>query len=170
MSLIVVAGAAAIVLLLAHNAAFAPAIDAGGPDIVSFELARTPERAEEILDGWGRAGREGAEQAIKIDFGFLVAYSISLGLACTAVASRVKDRWRRFGRLLGWSVPVAGALDGIENLALLRVIDGYHSGAVGSTSPLVAAVVASIKFAIVYVAIGYVVAGVAKLALQRRRG
>lgn len=160
MVLMVIAAIAAIWLLREHDKAFAPALDQSGTTILAFEFATTPDRAEEILDGWGRAGRAGAEQSIRIDFAFIVAYACLISLGTATVASW-KTGWRaRLGWWLAGLVIVAGLLDVIENVLLLRVIDGYHQGAIGGTAPALAAGAAGIKFSIVIVASLYIMVGV----------
>lgn len=159
----VVAAVAAVWLMIEHDAALAPAVDESGTGIVAFEFAGSPDRAEEILDSWGRAGRAGAEQAIKIDYGFLVAYSVLLALATAAIAERSTGPAARAGWWLSGLALVAGGLDAIENTLLLRVVDGYHSGSIGGTATTWAAVAAGIKFAIVIVAGLYVLFGLIRM-------
>jgi hypothetical protein len=158
--LMVIAAVAAIWLLREQDTAFAPALEESGTTIVAFEFAATPDRAEEILDGWGRAGRPGAEQSIRIDFAFLAAYAVLISLGTATVASW-KTGWRaRLGWWLAGLVIVAGLLDAIENVLLLRVIDGYHQGAIGGTATALAAAAAGLKFLIVIVASLYIMVGV----------
>ncbi len=173
-SIIVVAAIAMAWLTWQMNGAMAPAVDDSDFGIVDFELAGTPDQAVEILDDWGRDGREGAEQAIRIDFAYLVAYSLLLTLACASVAIILGERgWVRTARA-GWRLaalsPLAGVLDGVENIALLRVLGGYESGTVIASATQVANVAASAKFAIVMVGFAFVIIAVVGLAATRTRG
>jgi hypothetical protein len=169
LALMAAAALAAIVLSVQHRAAFKPALDSGGPGIVEFEMAGSPERAEEILDGWGVVGREAAERAIGIDYGFLVAYSLFLALATATVAARLSGSWKGVGIALAWLSLLAGLLDAVENTALLYVIRAYRSGSIGSLAPTVAAQAAGAKFAIVLLAGAYVLGGLVALTVQRFR-
>ncbi len=151
-ALIVAAAVAAIWLMFLHDDALAPAVEKSGTGIVAFEFAATPERAEEILDGWGRAGRAGAEKAIRIDYAFIVAYTVLIGLGTATMARRATGTRARLGWWLAGLMLVAGALDAMENTLLLRVIDGYHEGTIGDTATRLAAVAAGAKFTIVIAA------------------
>jgi len=161
-------------LLIQHERAMEPAKDSSGTDIVAFEFAGTPERAREILDEWGTEGRAGATRAIKIDYGFLIAYAVFLSLAVGGLAAGVGKRTRAWAESLGWRLVglalVAGALDAIENTALLRVLDAYQSSGISGLATLTAAVAASVKFLIVAAAVAYLLIGSLLVLARPRRG
>jgi hypothetical protein len=97
---------------------------AGGPGIIPFELAG-PRRSAEILRRWGTDGQRAARASLILDFPFLVAYT-TLGLRLTGQATdALGARWPRLARL-GPAVAAvqvaAGALDAVENSALLGVV------------------------------------------------
>lgn len=120
--------------------------------IVSFELARTGGVATAILASWSEAARVTARTSLLVDYLFLVAYPASLWLGCRAVAARVQDRWPRVAIMavaLGWGAVVAGALDAVENAALLMQL----SEGASATMAGVAFWSASAKFALVLVAL-----------------
>jgi hypothetical protein len=161
-------------LLLVHQErAMEPARDSSGTDIVAFEFAGMPERAREILDEWGAEGRAGATRAIKIDYAFLIAYAVFLSLAVGSLAAGVGKRTRAWAESLGWGlagmVLVAGALDAIENTALLRVLDTHRSGGISGLATLTAAAAASVKFLIVAGAVMYLVIGSISLLISSLR-
>jgi hypothetical protein len=134
--------------------------DSGGPGIVAFELAGSSDRAEEILGEWGEGGQDAARVSLIVDYPYLVAYSIFLAVACTVGSERLArrgfERLARAGLAIGWGAVAAGALDAIENAALLRVIDGHTE-----VLPAVALVAAIGKFALAAVAVVYAIAGAA---------
>jgi hypothetical protein len=169
LGLMAVAALAAVVLSIQHNAAFRPALANGGPGIVDFEFSGSPERAAEILDGWGETGQDAAERAIGIDYGFLVAYSVFLALATAGVAAHASGGWRGVGIALSWLSLFAGLLDAIENTALLYVIDSYRSRGVGSLAPTIAAQAAGAKFAIILLAIAYLLGALLVVVVRRLR-
>ena len=157
----IVAGVIGLWLTLAMNQAMRPAVENSAFGIVDFELAGTPEQAVVILDAWGAEGREGAEQAIKLDYGYLVAYSVLLALACGTVALGAATReWHRTERA-AWRLaalsPVAGLLDAVENTALLNVLGQYGSGGAIGSSAAIADAVAALKFGIVVAAFAFVI-------------
>jgi hypothetical protein len=136
----------------------------GGPGIIPFELAGTPERARRILDAWGDDGRAAARASLLLDFPFLVAYT---GFNVAAVGTE-SERLRRAGarRLARAGGPVAvaqvvaGACDAVENTALLGVLTGRDE-----RLPAVAAGFARAKFALLGVGWAYALLA---LALARR--
>lgn len=170
-ALIVVAAVAVAWLSLEMDKSMQPAVDDSEFGIVSFEFARTPERATEILDDWRLAGREGARQAIKIDYGFLVAYSVLLAVASGSVAMASARRSWAPAQRAGWALAglslVAGLLDAVENAALLNTLDRYDSADISSLATVLASTAAAVKFAIVLAAIIYLVVVLAAIASAR---
>jgi hypothetical protein len=138
--------------------------EASPAGIVAFELAGDPARAGRILDAWGSEGRRAAVRSLRLDFVFLAAYAPGLALLCAAAADRaVSLRSRLLATWLAWGQLAAGALDAIENLALLRVLGGNPSDA----WPALAAACAWLKFALVGAGLAYLSASAA-LFLRRR--
>lgn len=162
---LIVSGVALVALLLA----MAPAeeqMQESGPGIVAFELAGSQDRADEILAEWGEDGQDAAREQLLIDFAFLVAYGTFLVLAVAAIRDRVGRRGRpRLAAIGAVIVPfgaLAAACDAVENGCLLAVLDGA-----GPAFPLLAAIFAAIKFALLAAAISYLVVGLA-LSLRAR--
>jgi hypothetical protein len=137
-----------------------------GPGIVPFELAGSQERADEILAEWGDAGRDAAREQLLIDFAFLIAYGTFLVLAVAAVRDRLGRRGRpRLAAVGAVVVPfgaIAAAFDAAENACLLAVL-----GESGSAFPTLATIFAAAKFALLAVAIVYLLVGIA-LSLRAR--
>jgi hypothetical protein len=164
---LIAAGIATVLLLLAMSPSDRRMQDTGGPGIVPFELAGSQERADEILAEWGEEGQDAARESLWIDFGFLVAYGTLLTLLLGLARDVSADRgWRRLAAVGAALVPlgvlVAG-FDALENICLLLVLDGA-----GSAFPLLATVFAACKFALLAIAIGYLL--VAAAAWLRVRG
>ena len=132
--------------------------DTGGPGIVPFELSGGQGRADEILAEWGEEGQDAARESLWIDFGFLLAYGtfLTLALAATRDLARRRD-WRRLAAI-GVVVVSFGALgaafDALENICLLLTI-----GEAGAAFPVLATIFATCKFALLAVAIAYLLAG-----------
>jgi hypothetical protein len=118
----------------------------GGPGIIPFELAGTATKAEAIMARWGEGGQRAARQSMWLDFGYMSSYGILLGLL-------VDRRRRRRGHPTWLPALAAGAVagDAVEGVALLRVLDRRDVAANARR----AQVAASIKFAILAVALGY---------------
>ena len=132
--------------------------DSGGPGIVPFEVAGTEDEAEDILEEWGEDGQDDARVSVVVDFGYLIAYSIFLAVACTIASERFErrgmERFAGVGPLLGWAMFAAGAFDAIENVAMLRVLDDHIA-----TWPGVALYAAIPKFSLAGLGLAYVIAG-----------
>jgi hypothetical protein len=139
-----VAGLSAVLLVIG-----APMAE-HGHSILAFEFSGGAGDAERILRDWGDEGRDAAELSLLLDFAFLLAYSTFLFVANAA-------RWARGAAVL------AGACDAVENVALLLVLDDRTGG-----WPVVAQTFATIKFAAVAVAVGGVLARVARWVRGRR--
>lgn len=142
--------------------------DTGGPGIIPFELAWSSERAAEILADWGEDGQDAARLSLWIDFPYLVAYAAFFSLAVTALRDAARRRgWRRYARpgAAIAALPVAAAVfDAVENINLLLVLGGNAD----SAAPTIATLFALAKFAALAVAQLYLLAGLIRLAANRR--
>ena len=144
-------------------------VDAGGPGIVGFELAGSEHRATEILAEWGDDGIDAAKASLWLDYAYIVAYGTFLVLA--AAATRELAERRGWERLAAFGLPVmtfaaaAAAFDAIEDVGLLLAVN-QHGGAL---APRLAQVCAILKFALLAITIGYLLAGLAMRVRWRRR-
>jgi hypothetical protein len=143
--------------------------DAGGPGIVSFELAFTEERAAEIRADWGEEGMDAARTSLRVDFAYLFAYGALLLLAVMATSANARRRsWRRLAALGSPAMIAAIAaplFDAIENVWLLISLEGEG----GEVAPLLGGAFACLKFAALAAALLYVLAGLAARLRDRRR-
>jgi hypothetical protein len=101
--------------------------DAAPLGIVSFELAGSATRAQEMVESWGPEGRMAAALIQGIDYLYLVVYSVFLMLAGLSLADRLRSSQPGFAallRALALLMPLAGALDAVENFALIRLLWG----------------------------------------------
>jgi hypothetical protein len=125
-----------------------------GKEIVAFELAKTPDRARAILQGFANEMKIGlVEQSLYLDCVFLLLYGSALFVGCryaTELARQVgiQPGWVRIGNGLSWLGIVALLADAIENTALLRQLP---PGTVTVVTAQVAWVMASLKFVSVIV-------------------
>jgi pimeloyl-ACP methyl ester carboxylesterase len=142
---------------------------AGGHGIIDFELAGKLAYSRRIVEFWGHDGRRAARLSLGFDYGYLIAYGAFWALAVAAIRDMARRRgWRRFARIAAVLValPVAAAaFDAVENAGLLLAL-GRHGGA---TAPRVAAICATTKFALIDVAILFVIVALVRRGLERRR-
>jgi hypothetical protein len=155
---LIASGIATVLLLLAMSPAEDRMTDTGGPGMIPFELTGGQHRADEILAEWGEKGQDAARESLWIDFGFLLAYGTFLTLALRAVRDRAGERhWGRLHTLGGtvvWFGAIGAAFDALENVCLLLTLDGS-----GAAFPLLATTFAACKFALLAMAIAYLLVG-----------
>jgi hypothetical protein len=104
--------------------------------IVSFEFAGSAANAQRILDSWGQIAVWAAVRQTWIDFLYIPAYALTLALACGLSVFRWNKRgrgWAWLGVALAWGAFAAGALDIVENVAMLIQL---NSGANDSLASL----------------------------------
>lgn len=96
--------------------------------IVLFEMAREKGEAQKIINKWGEnpsldlLGE--AKRQLKLDFLFIAVYVVILMYGWFLVSEKADNKFIASGALiLGWAMLFAGILDGIENLALLRMLN-----------------------------------------------
>jgi hypothetical protein len=152
--------AVAIVALLAAMNPAEQRMTDHGPGMVPFELAGSADRSQEIQEEWGEDGRDAARQQLWIDYGFMLAYGAFLVLAAAATRDLARSRgWLRLVAVGALAVPaggIAAGCDAIENACLLLTLGGA-----GSWAPVAATIFATAKFALLVVAIAYILAGLA---------
>ena len=148
---------AAAAFALANAAVFAPLAACerrmkatGGPGIIPFELAGTPERSQRMLDTWGEEGRAAARTSLLLDFPYLVTYSGLGVIGCLAAADAFDDAGlaplAAAGGAMAAAQVAAGVLDAAENTTLLLILREGTSG----RRPALARAFARAKFALLY--------------------
>jgi hypothetical protein len=96
-----------------------------GKEIVAYELAKTPDRANAMLREFVTAGKiDLVRKSLYLDFVFLLLYGSALFVGCRYAANLVArvgtPHWVRIGHGIAWLGIVALLADAIENVALLR--------------------------------------------------
>jgi hypothetical protein len=130
---------------------------AGGPGIIPFELAGTPERAEAIMALWGADGQRAARWSTWLDFGYMLNY----GALTATLVDRARHQFGHPPAVAAMVVPAVAA-DALEGLSLLKVL-GHNDIATYSRRARTAALS---KFAVLGVTLLYTVA--AAVATQVR--
>jgi hypothetical protein len=134
--------------------------------IVELELMRTTSKAQELLALLAGDGIDAARTSIYLDFPFLILYGATLSAACVLVAARASEKgmdlFEGLGKALAPVAVIAAALDALENVALLVVLDGHPD----QPWPGLAFAFASVKFVLLGVVVLFVLGGL--LATRRR--
>jgi hypothetical protein len=128
--------------------------------IVSFEIAATPERAQQMLDSWNTNARTRAAFIQGLDFLFPWVYSSALALGCSMAGDVLRSRklpLAGLGNALAWGQWAAAGFDYIENVALVILLFGTAA----SPWPQIAALCAGIKFVLIFLGLAYAFYGLA---------
>lgn len=127
--------------------------------VVALELALTPARAIALIGAWPADGIAVAQRALWLDFVYIALYASGLAAACTLIARHGAGAWAAWGRRLVPLPLVAGALDVIENVNLLLVLNRAGTGeAALRPFTTVAALCATIKFALIAITLLFLLA------------
>ncbi len=123
-----------------------------------YEFAGTPSRADAIIRYWRKHGLvEHVIRNLHLDFLFLAAYSTFLAYGCFIASHTIKQKcWRQAGTVLMYGQWAAGTFDIIENFALIRML---YADIPVMPFPLVAFVMAGLKFSLIIVGLVYSVIG-----------
>jgi hypothetical protein len=121
-------------LALLAGAAMLPALRTmadHGASVFAFESAGSVSRSQEIVAGWGSAGKRAMWWQLALDTPFLIGYGLFLAGACAAVARRARGagmpKLERAAALAAWFGPIAAAADFLQNIALALVLRGSAS-------------------------------------------
>ena len=126
---------------------------------LQLQFAWSAERVDAIPADWGAAGRERVRLGIYADFLYLAGYaSLMAALVGRVAAPRAtgSPAWLSLGRPLAQAQWLAGALDAVENLLLLGILNDALNPAPAMWISLMAAV----KFALVLAGVVYLMAAV----------
>ena len=109
-----------VVLTVALQAVNAPLKTPAAPQgIVSYEFAGTATVAQSILDSWDAGAKVNAGFSLGLDYLYMPAYALTIGLACVW-AARVLGGRRRWvgslGRVLAFGLGLAALLDATGEL------------------------------------------------------
>lgn len=138
-----------------------PAMGQMGTRVSIFDLQfmRTSANAVEKVALLGPSGVDAAQMTHYLDLLYLFTYAVALSAACVVVAARAADRGRTqlaaLGPRIAWLAVAAAALDAVEDVAILLVLDGQT----GQPWPAIAFGSSVVKFALLAVVIVYLIAG-----------
>jgi len=159
--------AATLLIYIAIGLVSAPLINATAQTgIVSFELAGTWERAQQILTSWDEYARRYAAFSLGFDYLFILAYAFTLALACALAGEALRERaWtlgNRSGLFAGAAI-LAALFDAVENLGLsLILLESY-----GSPWPQIARFCAFAKVLLLFVCMVYAFLGLVVFLVGR---
>lgn len=151
---------------------------AAPPDIVALQTAGSPARAEYVIDTYRGVlmgagprstwqpfnpsiqggGKRRAAENTRFDFLFIPCYVLALGLGCAWTAAEFRkvkqDGPARLADRIALLQPLAGLLDGIENVGLLTMLGGRFG-----SWPAITALLAWVKIVLVTLGLAVFLAG-----------
>jgi len=158
-----------LVVILGMQLSGAPLKTEAAPGgIVSFELVGTFEGSQQIINSWQGSTMLYAGINMGLDFLFITLYSITIAWGCGLISARLPASWSFFksaGTWLGYGVLLAALLDIIENISLIKILQGSQSHLL----PQLANWCATPKFILVFLALLYLLIGVYPVLQQARQ-
>jgi len=134
----------------------APLRTAAAPSgIVSFELAWDSDTAHNIINSWDSNGLLFAAFGLGLDYLFMPAYALALSLGILLMMNGRTGWVLQVSAWMGWGIFAAALLDAVENYALWIEL----TGTVVSPYPEIAALCASVKFALLIAGLLTIAAG-----------
>ncbi len=126
--------------------------------IITFEFARNAHQAGQIISSWSLPARLSAAFGLGLDYLFMPAYALTLGLATLWAAEQWPlSIWRRLGNWLGWGIWLAAACDALENVGLYAALQGYGN----DSSVAIVYTLVNIKFGLLLLGLVYALLGLA---------
>ena len=127
--------------------------------ILNLELAFNSSNTATVLNAWAPNETVDniavAEKNTWLDFIFIFFYPIFLFLGSKAISGSFRGWFGRVGKLIAKGAIIAGLLDVVENTGMLLTLSGKGSG----TIALCTSGSSSIKWALVLLAVLYVITG-----------
>ncbi len=120
--------------------------------IIDLERAGTPAKAFNIISAWQPNLVALARQQIYVDFLFLFSYGIFLYSLCLYVSKWYRGSWKNAGKWIGIAMLVAAFFDAVENILILKTLNG----SLGKELVASTYMFASVKFLLVGFGILYV--------------
>jgi hypothetical protein len=149
------AALAALIMLVFGITGMPLNTDAAPYGIVSFEIAGSVARAEQIISSWDAPARERATFSLGLDFLFIPIYAGAVILGIQLAADKIQ------GRLIAWrswliaALLLAALLDIVENIALLAILFQSPSAPL----PSIARLCALLKFTLIIIGVIYALFG-----------
>jgi hypothetical protein len=129
--------------------------EAAPQGIVSFELAGTQAKADEIIASWDASAQLYAAFGLGFDFLFMPVYATAIALGVLLAAGRHPGKFTSIGAWVGWGAFVAALFDSAENICLFNLLLGNN----GTNFAGMAAFYATLKFGLILLGIGYALIG-----------
>jgi len=117
--------------------------------IISFEFCGFTLSCQPALESWKNSGQIFAMLSLGLDYLFLVLYPALIATGLVLMTSKLTGTLAAINKMVVFSCVVISLCDAIENYALIQIILSQSEDSYG----MIAAVFASIKFALLGIAV-----------------
>lgn len=136
-----------------------------GLGVLDFEFAWNAQGINDIFDVWGQKGKTMEATAVWLDFLYIPSYSFLIAGCNLLVVRKLEGKAQSIGIFIVISPFIAGIFDVIENINLLLMI--YNEIFINLDSPFIASFCATIKFALIGIAIIFFIITLILLFVQK---
>jgi len=133
--------------------------------ILSFELAQTPERSQQIIQSWDEKAKVYAAFSLGIDYLFLVFYTLFFIISTYKISKNNIQIVQKTAFAVSLLFLLAGIFDALENYYLFQILVGNAQ----NDLPEKAALFAHLKFAFLGVGVVYLLLALLSLLLSKNR-
>jgi hypothetical protein len=123
--------------------------------IVSFELAKEIFNTKAIINSWNKDAKASAFYSLLFDFVFILVYTSFISLMIYKINTKLWNgkSFYKVGKILIYATFIAGIFDVIENISLIKLLNGSTQ----QTHATLAYYFASMKFTILLIGIIYLI-------------
>ena len=123
--------------------------------ITSFELAKDISKTKVIINSWSETDKISVSMSLGFDFLFILVYTSFITLMVYKINTKLWSgkSFYKVGKILIYATFIAGVFDIIENISLIKLLNGSTAQVYATT----AYYFASIKFAILLIGIIYLI-------------
>ncbi len=147
-----------IIFLLINQLIFAPLpIQVPSYGILDFEFAWTPNQISVIFTAWGSEGMTLHAAGIYWDFLYIFGYGPFIAGLILILSRNLSGKIQLVGLYMTFAPLLAGIFDIIENILLLTMLN--NPSEISAAVPLIAGIMASIKFGLLLLGIGFFLFG-----------
>jgi len=158
-----------IIFLLINQLIFASLpIEVPSHSILDFEFAWTASQISTIFTDWGSDGMILHTNGIYWDFLYILGYGSLIAGLILLISRKLSGKIQLIGLYLTFTPFLAGLFDCIENILLLTMLNNPSGFSPGI--PLIAGIMATIKFSILLIGIVFFLAGIFVLLVKWIKG
>ncbi|MHA1675119.1 MAG: hypothetical protein ACTSYI_15995 [Promethearchaeota archaeon] len=147
-----------IIFLLINQLIFAPLpIQVPSYGILDIEFAWTPGQITTIFTAWGTEGMTLHAAGIYWDFLYILGYGPFIAGLILLLSRKLSGKIQIVGFYMTFAPLLAGLFDVVENILLLTMLN--NPSEISAAVPLIAGIMASIKFGLLLLGIGFLLFG-----------